>query len=215
MNRLLRGLLDWTERLQGPVALAAGLTTIAIPLLGLAAALDLSPMFRTVGQYLPFAFFVLTWMWIGLLTLSLWLLRSQFSTGFADNPRIALNRQWDNAPALRRSEADQLVVTGSDQGVLTKRGANWENYSFTFEAFILNGCLGVVVRASDPNNYYMIQIGRSRIRPHRRVAVPKIRRGQKSTGSDVVTYEVVWHPDEDLAVDLGRSLDDGSRGKSR
>jgi hypothetical protein len=90
-----------------------------------------------------------------------------------------------------------LVVTGSDEGGLTKRGALWENYTFTFEAQIVNECLGVVVRARDLDNYYMLQIARAGIQPHRQVAVATLQRSVGVGETDL----------ENLATRLSRPLD--------
>ena len=103
-----------------------------------------------------------------------------------------------------------LVVTGSDQGGLTKTGALWENYTLTFEAKIVNRCLGVIVRAQDLDNYYMLQINKSRIRPHRRVAVPAVQAPAHAGAEDEarpITYTVGWQLFEDLCVDLSNELD--------
>jgi len=82
-------------------------------------------------------------------------------------------------------------------GGITKIGAQWENYTFTIKARILKECLGVVVRAQDLNNYYMLQIGTDKIRPHRRVAVPVIdtktsRKPQEASEILPIKYNVGW-----------------------
>jgi hypothetical protein len=105
-----------------------------------------------------------------------WRLHRQFISRFKDNFKGNLRDKWDYQGPWLITEENTLLVTGSDAGGITKVGAQWENYTFEFEAKIVNTCLGVVVRAQDLNNYYMFQINReqNRIRPHRRAAVPCI-----------------------------------------
>lgn len=103
--------------------------------------------------------------WIAALTaitlaLLIWVstLHRRFASGFADNFGGDLKSVWDFEGPWRVAERNTLLVTGSDTGGITKVGAMWENYTFTFKARIINECLGVVVRAQDLNNYYMFQI---------------------------------------------------------
>lgn len=109
-------------------------------------------------------------------TLWLWVsrLNSRFTSRFRDNFSENLNINWDFIGPWRVAEKNTLLVTGSDAGGLTKVGATWENYTFSFDARITDKCLGVIVRAQDLDNYYMFQINPDKIRPHRRVATPVI-----------------------------------------
>lgn len=118
------------------------------------------------------------WMWaitaVALL-LVIWtsLLRRRFKGGFKDNFKGAIQTNWDFKGNWRMAERKTLLVTGPDgTGGISKVGAQWENYTFTFKARIIRDCLGVIVRAQDLDNYFMFQIGTDKIRPHRRVAVP-------------------------------------------
>lgn len=112
-------------------------------------------------------FVSLLWIWISRL-------RQRFTTGFKDDFRGDLRSKWDFEGPWRIAGERKLLVTGSDAGGITKVGSQWENYTFEFEAQILEDCLGVIVRAQDLTNYYMFQIWPDKIRPHRRAAVPVI-----------------------------------------
>jgi hypothetical protein len=118
------------------------------------------------------------WMWaitaVALL-LVIWtsLLRRRFKGGFKDNFKGGIQANWDFKGNWRIAEKKTLLVTGPDgTGGITKVGAQWENYTFTFKARIIRDCLGVIVRAQDLDNYFMFQIRTDNVRPHRRVAVP-------------------------------------------
>jgi hypothetical protein len=120
-------------------------------------------------------------LWVAALTaisfvLLIWVstLHGRFASGFADNFRGDFKARWDFEGPWRLVEKGTLLVTGSDAGGITKVGALWENYTFAFKARIINGCVGVVVRAQDLNNYYMFQIHPDKVRPHRRATIPVI-----------------------------------------
>lgn len=118
------------------------------------------------------------WMWAitaAVLLLLIWtsLLRRRFKGGFRDNFKNSLQTNWDFKGKWRILEKGTLTVTGPDgSGGITKVGAQWENYTFTFKARIISRCLGVIIRAQDLDNYFMFQVNTDKIRPHRRVAVP-------------------------------------------
>ncbi len=120
-------------------------------------------------------------LWLSALTaaaLTVWIwtsrLQRRFVDRFSDNFTGDLHANWDFVGPWRVAEKNTLLVTGSDAGGITKVGAQWENYAFTFKAHIVRECLGVIVRAQDLNNYYMFQIRTDKIHPHRRVAYPVI-----------------------------------------
>ena len=118
-------------------------------------------------------------------------LRSQLQTGFRDKFDGDLRSNWDFRGEWRIPEKGVLLVTGGEaapgqwvDGVgITKVGAQWENYTFTFRARIVNSCLGVVVRAQDMRNFYMLQIAPAYITPHRQVSVPVIRKEGSAQGA--------------------------------
>ena len=131
-------------------------------------------------------------------------LYQRFERGFNDNFKGNLDENWDYVGPWRIVVEDRaLLVTGSDEGGITKKGTYWENYTMTFKARIINGCLGVIIRAQDLNNYYMFQIWSDKIRPHRRVAVPvviddKDNKKQNSVGVPVIQAihnALVWQHD--------------------
>jgi hypothetical protein len=109
-------------------------------------------------------------------------LRGQLQTGFRDKFQGDLSAKWDFRGEWRIPEKGTLLVTGGEiqpgkyvDGVgVTKVGAQWENYTFSFRARIVNRCLGVVVRAQDMRNFYMMQIAPTYVTPHRQVTVPVI-----------------------------------------
>ncbi len=124
----------------------------------------------------------------------------KFTLGFRDKFKVNLQDNWDYKGRWRIAEKGTLLITGNEPsemdnlGGITKIGYNWENYSFSFKARIINQCLGVVVRARDLNNYYMFQIRANEIIPHRRDIVPSVSNtanidnGQKQK----IEYNVGW-----------------------
>jgi hypothetical protein len=120
-------------------------------------------------------------LWLGtisLIVMFLWIrvskLNNRFAGRFTDNFIGDIKAKWDYVGSWRIAEPGTLIVTGSDAGGITKTGASWENYEFSFEAKIVKSCIGVVIRARDLNNYYMLQIREDMIRPHRRVEIPVV-----------------------------------------
>jgi len=154
------------------------------------------------------------------LTATLWIwisrLHRRFVSGFNDNFATDLRTNWDFDGSWRIPEKGTLLVAGPDVrrdtgGGITKIGAQWENYVFTFNARIIKNCLGVVVRAPDLNNYYMLQIQADKIRPHRRVAVPVIETKPSSQQQEApdflpIKYNIGWQI-FDPPTPLSRKLD--------
>ncbi len=179
---------------------------------------------------IPFEFIIKYWLYFYLVTLSaitigviIWisLLQRRFVMRFKDNFKKPLNLNWDYEGAWHVREEGELVVTDSEAGGITKIGALWENYTFTFKAKILHDCIGVIVRAQDLSNYYMFQIRQDRVRPHRRVALPvqspsspppSLSPQSQPAPTRVqiisVPYVVVWQPMDDIATSLPKPLID-------
>ncbi len=68
-----------------------------------------------------------------------------------------------------RVESQTLVVGQADRGGVVKHGFAWRDYTLTVVARIVTGNLGIIIRATDPHNYYMLQVGSSGlVCPHRR-----------------------------------------------
>lgn len=217
--RAIRGTWNKVERAAalivalGTIALAAGYLLSFVqwgqtgPFQALVAQLPL------IWSITASAGIVLLWVWVATL-------RSRFPSGFKDDfanadPRVG----WDYEGPWRVDD-HKLIVTGSDAGGLTKRGALWENYTFAFEAKIINGCIGVVVRARDLDNYYMMQINEEGIRPHRRIAVPTIQVPLPRVTVDesktvVAEYAAAWQIFDDLARPLPHKLDGWFRVRIR
>lgn len=152
--------------------------------------------------------------WLVLMTIGLvilWVrvsrLTERLATGFVDDFKGDLGQKWDFVGPWEIIH-HELVVTGSDQGGLTRAGALWENYTLTFEAKIMNVCLGVIIRAQDLDNYYMLQVNMDRIRPHRRVAFPAIGAGTSpsappNSGAALpIVYQVGWQIFQDNVTPL-------------
>ncbi len=165
-----------------------------------------------------FSFFKTNYLiiWISSLTIIviaifywIFLINRRFLLGFTDTFKKRLNINWDNKGAWTIADDRILVVVDSDEGGITKKGADWENYTFTFRAKILNGRFGVIIRANDFNDYYMLQINPNAIVPHRRISFPKI----LNTSIDPIKglkieMQVGWELYNNLVVNLSRELVD-------
>lgn len=82
---------------------------------------------------------------------------------------------WDVRPP------GSLVVTGPQQaGGITEAGEEWGDYTLAFQAMVTKANLGVIARARDLDNYYMLQL-----RPHQ--IVPHTRRGGHFTAHDTMS----------------------------
>lgn len=141
-----------------------------------------------------------------------------FTLGFKDNFKSNLDENWDYSGDWRITENNELFITNSDSGGITKKGARWENYTITFDAKIINLCIGVILRATDQNNYYMFQINHEKVRPHRRVSVPIIKTTKSSMGSDeftIANYRVGWQVMDNFSVDHKKKLDNWFKVKIR
>lgn len=206
-------LLKWTVYLSGLLTLVGIIATAA-------KGVDLGRL-EPIAAFLREYFFHF---WLGAVTalaivLLIWTmsLHRRFTSGFRDNFKRSLAANWDFVGDWRITEAGELLITNSDPGGLTKIGAYWENYTLEFDAHILNDCLGVIVRAQDLNNYYMFQIRKNRIRPHRRVTFPIVEAGDEeskdrseadSQAPHPVKFAVGWDIPNKLAVDLDPPISD-------
>ncbi|NLO02362.1 MAG: DUF1080 domain-containing protein [Bacteroidales bacterium] len=152
------------------------------------------------------------------LLLYVWLqyirIRRHLTLVFTDDFKKPIEHNWDHLGPWRITTENELYVTGSDEGGLTKKGAYWENYNFKFEAKILNCCIGVIIRAKDLQNYYMFQITTEKVRPHRRVSVPVIR-GKTSEHKDFIVDEIRtgWVVMDNISVTHRKNLDSWFRVK--
>jgi hypothetical protein len=98
-----------------------------------------------------------------------------------------------------------LEVAGSAGGdecvAITRGGGQWSDYVMQFGARIERKCLGVVIRARDIGNLYMLQIGEQGIRPHSlRTFVAAVSPGDVSASATtkVLTGEH-WDPNIEAA----------------
>jgi len=141
------------------------------------------------------------------LTVWLIILNRRFLFGFSDSFKKRLDINWDFIGPWKIIDDNTLLVTGSDEGGITKKGTDWENYSLTFKAKITSSCLGVIVRARDLNNYYMIQINKNAIVPHYRVSYPQIiKRSVDPLIPQEIQMQVGWQVFNDSIVYLNREL---------
>ena len=135
-------------------------------------------------------------------------IRRQLNLVFIDDFTKPLEQNWDFAGPWKINHDCEMLVTGSDQGGLTKKGVFWENYVFTFEVKILRGCIGVIVRALDSQNYYMFQITIDSIRPHRRISIPTLEPSHTDEGKfDVSENRVGWLIMHDISLTHRKLLD--------
>lgn len=82
--------------------------------------------------------------------------------------RRGLSR-WEGASGWSlRTEAGvrTLVVEESANGGIARAGRKWVDYTFEFETRIIRRCSAWIVRASDRDNYIMLQCGTDALRPH-------------------------------------------------
>lgn len=132
-------------------------------------------------------------------------IRKQLSIAFHDDFKKPLDENWDYIGW--KCSSGELTVTGSDEGGLTKKGTFWENYVFTFEAKIISGCIGLIVRAKDLQNYYMFQITHEKIRPHRKITIPYATESPEHKGLFVVDrIQVAWQVRNELEVEHKKQL---------
>ena len=141
---------------------------------------------------------ILLYIWINIIN-------KRFVIGFSDKFDGDLKDKWDYVGDWSIPKKGELMITKTDPGGITKVGTHWENYKFEFKARILKKCIGVIVRAKDLNNYYMLQIHNDRIRPHRRAEVPeivesKVKQDQKKENgvenTKEIKFVVGWEIDE-------------------
>jgi hypothetical protein len=137
------------------------------------------------------------------------LINRRFLIGYTDGFKKSLNLNWDYKGPWKITDDRTLLVTGSDEGGITKKGADWENYSFSFKAKILNGRLGVIIRAQDLNNYYMLQINHNSIVPHYRISYPKIKSNTLDPLKKLeIEIQVGWQIFNDSVINLSKELTD-------
>ncbi len=167
---------------------------------------------KTNDVLFPFIINHIIEIWLSTITLVLILicfmlyrLNIKFFNTFRDDFKKDL-KEWDYIGSWKIFDTS-LVVTGSDEGGITKNGILWENYTLSFKAKIENHCIAVIIRAQDLNNYYMLQITNQKIRPHRRVAVPIVST-QPNQSSPTISYSVGWQIFEDKSSDHHTKLDD-------
>lgn len=138
-------------------------------------------------------------------------IRNRITVGFKDSFKNPLNFNWDYIGNWKITAQHELFVTGSDEGGISKKGAFWENYTLTLDCKIVRDCIGIIIRVNDIQNYYMLQINKSKVRPHRRIsfAVTDIPQGQSTQNRVVINrVEVGWQVMDNIASDHGQKLDD-------
>jgi hypothetical protein len=145
---------------------------------------------------------------IGLLALTLFVIflftqlhtvNKRLTVGFSENHKRTLADNWDYRGDWTIVDGKMLQVTSSEQGGITKTGVLWENYTFKFQARIIETCLGAIVRAENLNHYYMFQINPDKIRPHLRLNVPKITSGE-TAGLITIELQNAWQNLKDIPI---------------
>ncbi len=106
---------------------------------------------------------IIIYLWIDLNKLS-----NHIALKFKDNFIRNLNKKWDYEGHWELV-GNELLVTQSEIGGITKVGQLWTDYRFEFDAVIVNERIGWIVRAQDHFNYYMIQLTPELIRVHLRL----------------------------------------------
>lgn len=142
--------------------------------------------------------------------LSVWIIISnrQQHLGFSETFKGRLENNWDFFGTWKIID-EKLLITGADQGGITKKGSDWENYTLTFKAKITCSCLGVVVRARDLNNYYMLQINKKHIVPHLRASIPQIKNNSLDPiNTPEIEMRVGWQIYKEFIKELSRELND-------
>jgi hypothetical protein len=145
-----------------------------------------------------------------IIALASWIIiiNRRFIYGFSDSFKKLLNHNWDFIGPWRITDENILVVASSDEGGITKKGADWENYTVTFKAKIITNCIGVIIRARDLKNYYMIQIGKNDIVPHRRISYPRIKKPMTNESVTEIDIQTGWQIFKDLSIKLNSELND-------
>jgi len=93
-------------------------------------------------------------------------LESGVAEYFEDDFKKDLDTNWDYRGQWEPVPGGGLSVTQSGKGGITRVGHSWMDYNFEFTAVIVKLCIAWIVRAQDLSNYYMIQLDRTRVRPH-------------------------------------------------
>jgi hypothetical protein len=121
-------------------------------------------------------------------------LKKKILIGFEADLIGDINSNWDitkidgedNGWALENNE---LSVTRSHYGGLTKKGSFWEDYCFKFETKIINKQTAWIVRAKSPFEYLMFQCDGKVIVPHRLYLEDiKVKQGEK----EIIQQAVIW-----------------------
>jgi len=119
-------------------------------------------------------------------------LKRRITIAFRDNFKGDLENNWEYRGEWSKPEKGVLRALGSDEGGITKVGALWENYEFSFETKIINKVTGWIVRARDLNNYFMFQCGHDVITPHQRLSRPLFKPKPDKTSVEITGHQVGW-----------------------
>lgn len=125
-------------------------------------------------------------------------LKRRITIAFRDNFKHDFENNWEYKGQWSQPEKGVLRVRGGeegsrgDEGGITKVGALWENYEFSFETKIINKVTGWIVRARDSNNYFMFQCGHQVITPHQRLSRPLFKPKPDSTSVEITGHQVGW-----------------------
>jgi len=135
--------------------------------------------------------FVLLYLYLALSRLT-----RRITIGFRDNFKDDLKNNWEYRGDWSKLEKGVLCVRGGDEGSrgdeggITKVGALWENYEFSFETKIINKVTGWIIRARDLNNHFMLQCGYEVITPHQRLSQPLFESKPDPSSPDKTSFEL-------------------------
>lgn len=149
-------------------------------------------------------------------------LHNQFFVGLKDKFSDCLTENWDYKGPWKILNGNSLIIKGlvsrnvyERDGIgLTKKGTFWTNYELSFSAHIIHDCIGVIIRAQDMDNFYMVQIRKDSIIPHRRIGIPdfvKVEETDQDGNGDkfrIDKFKVGWQVFEDFKKKIEPTLED-------
>ncbi len=142
----------------------------------------------------------------GLLSLSLFLnvlkLRNKMFLGYKANLKEPLDQNWEimqipNEHTEWELDNNELIVSHSHYGGITKKGSFWEDYDFCFSTKIINKQTSWIVRAKDPFDYMMFQCNGKTIVPHRLHELVTV---VKNNGQEITEKKLKWDITEGIPI---------------
>jgi len=154
IQRILRSeILHSLATIAAIITLIVSALSLVIPKLPIKEYVPQLSFFLAKNLLVIFSIFIVLALLYLYLTLSK--LQRRITIGLRDNFKDDLKNNWEYRGEWSKPEKGVLCVRGADEGGITKVGALWENYEFSFETRIINKFTGWIVRARDLNNYFM------------------------------------------------------------